>query len=112
MLRGHGRPLPPTPAHMRKAENIPEGNAELSGVVMKLGIFTLAMILLPIATYFLCREYVFGYKNLNPSAICAVTMANVVLFSFIYYAFREDQADYERERQEKIENKAKTGKAE
>lgn len=51
-------------------------------------------------------------KNLNPSAICAVTMANVVLFSFIYYAFREDQADYERERQEKIENKAKTGKAE
>lgn len=35
---------------------------------MKLGIFTLAMILLPIATYFLCREYVFGCASLSASS--------------------------------------------
>ncbi|BGP16061.1 hypothetical protein JCM10213_006803 [Rhodosporidiobolus nylandii] len=110
-LRGHGVPLPRTPEHLRAAERMPEGNAELSSVMWKLGTFTLLMALLPIATYYLTRDYIFD-SNLTYSAISAVTVANVILFGFVYIAFREDQIDYEREKKEKLQEKAKAGKGE
>ncbi|GAA5851304.1 hypothetical protein JCM8547_004202 [Rhodosporidiobolus lusitaniae] len=110
-LRGHGVPLPRTPEHMRAAENNPEGNADLSGVLAKLGAFTLAMVLLPIGTYYASRDFVFS-GDTTFSAIAAVTVANIILVGFIYIAFREDQLDYEKEKKEKLKEKAKEGKGE
>ncbi|GAA5838888.1 hypothetical protein JCM11251_003728 [Rhodosporidiobolus azoricus] len=88
-MRGQGVPLPPTPAHMRAAERIPEGHADLSGVLAKLGGFTVAMVLLPIGTYFASRDYLFD-SNTTYSAVAAVVVANVILVGFIAVAFLED----------------------
>ncbi|GAA5861658.1 hypothetical protein JCM3774_002660 [Rhodotorula dairenensis] len=95
---GRGVPLPRVPEHLRAAEASPEGHADLSGVVAKLAIFTVAMVLLPIGTYFLTRDYLFApTTTLTYPAICAVTVANLVLVGFIWVAFREDMADSARD---------------
>ncbi|KAK4333705.1 Vacuolar ATPase assembly integral membrane protein VMA21 [Rhodotorula toruloides] len=70
-------------------------------VVTKLAIFTLAMVLLPIGTYYLTRDFLFGPQNLTYPAIAAVTVANLILVGFVYVAFREDQVEQDREREEK-----------
>lgn len=95
---GRGVPLPRVPDHLRAAEASPEGHADLSGVVTKLAIFTVAMVLMPIGTYYLTRDYLFApTTTLTYPAICAVTVANLVLVAFIWVAFREDMADSERD---------------
>ncbi|GAA5963330.1 hypothetical protein JCM8115_000979 [Rhodotorula mucilaginosa] len=95
---GRGVPLPRVPEHLRAAEASPEGHADLSGVVTKLAIFTVAMVLMPIGTYYLTRDYLFApTTTLTYPAICAVTVANLVLVAFIWVAFREDMADSERD---------------
>ncbi|GAA6056809.1 hypothetical protein JCM3770_002815 [Rhodotorula araucariae] len=106
-------PLPPTPAHLKAAERTPEGHADLSDVMYKLAVFTLAMITLPIGTYFLTRDYLFSPStSLTYPAISAVTVANGVLIAFVYVAFREDAADAEREKLAKQREKTSAGKAE
>lgn len=83
MLRGQGVPLPRTPGHLRAAEASPDGHADLSyallssiavprdyalmpiitdhrSVATKLALFTVAMVLLPIGTYYLSRDYLFA----------------------------------------------------
>ncbi|GAA5897005.1 hypothetical protein JCM8208_006140 [Rhodotorula glutinis] len=107
------QPLPRTPEHLRAAERTPEGHADLSGVMYKLAIFTVAMVLLPIGTYFLSRDYLFSPKtSLTYPAISAVTVANAVLIAFIYVAFREDADDAAREKLDKVREKSSVGKVE
>ncbi|GAA5989674.1 hypothetical protein JCM10908_000583 [Rhodotorula pacifica] len=99
---GRGVPLPRVPEHLRAAEASPEGHADLSGVVIKLAIFTVAMVLMPIGTYYLTRDYLFApTTSLTYPAICAVTVANLVLVGFIWIAFREDMADSARDDQQR-----------
>ncbi|BGP55429.1 hypothetical protein JCM8202_003757 [Rhodotorula sphaerocarpa] len=98
MLRGQGVPLPRTPGHLRAAEASPDGHADLSSVATKLALFTVAMVLFPIGTYYLSRDYLFApTTSLTYPAISAVTVANLVLVGFIYVAFREDMLDSARE---------------
>ncbi|GAA5899450.1 hypothetical protein JCM6882_009119 [Rhodosporidiobolus microsporus] len=107
-MRGQGVPLPPTPAHMKPAEAVHHregGDADLSGVLAKLGAFTVAMVLLPIGTYFLSRDYLFD-SNTTYSAIASVCVANAILVGFIWVAFREDVEDQKRERREKVKEGA------
>lgn len=91
-------------------------------VATKLALFTVAMVLFPIGTYYLSRDYLFARtllpldptqlasEKLTPKlstpaattsltypAISAVTVANLVLVGFIYVAFREDMLDSARE---------------
>lgn len=112
-----------------------EGDSE---VMNKLLVFTVAMVVLPIGTYFLSRDYVYSRAlSLSPSlaecqvsgltrysptctagtsltypALSAVVVANGVLGAFIYVAFREDAQDAEREKRARIVSKAGVGKAE
>ncbi|KAL7340862.1 hypothetical protein BJY59DRAFT_720292 [Rhodotorula toruloides] len=79
MVFRRGVPLPRVPEHLKQAEAVPEGHADLSSVVTKLAIFTLAMVLLPIGTYYLTRDFLFGPQNLTYPAIAAVTVANLIL---------------------------------
>uniref|UniRef100_A0A0K3CW03 BY PROTMAP: gi/342320338/gb/EGU12279.1/ Voltage gated chloride channel domain-containing protein [Rhodotorula glutinis ATCC 204091] n=1 Tax=Rhodotorula toruloides TaxID=5286 RepID=A0A0K3CW03_RHOTO len=81
MVFRRGVPLPRVPEHLKQAEAVPEGHADLSSVVTKLAIFTLAMVLLPIGTYYLTRDFLFGPQNLTYPAIAAVTVANLILTS-------------------------------
>ncbi|KAJ6112086.1 Vacuolar ATPase assembly integral membrane protein vma21 [Penicillium sp. IBT 18751x] len=73
-----------------------------SDVVFKLLGFTAAMAFLPIGMYFLTVKTIFA-GNATYSGITAAIMANVVLFAYIYVAWKEDQGD--REEAEKSKSK-------
>ncbi|GAA6002305.1 hypothetical protein JCM10207_001055 [Rhodosporidiobolus poonsookiae] len=109
MMRGHGVPLPRTPQHVLKAEGGSRGEADLGSVLTKLVIFSIAMVIAPIGTYYLSRDYLFD-SNPTYSAIAAVVVANAILVMFIYIAFKEDQEDYREEQEKKKKEAAKGGK--
>ncbi|KAM0748339.1 hypothetical protein T439DRAFT_358890 [Meredithblackwellia eburnea MCA 4105] len=78
-----------------------EDNGDMGSVLTKLAIFTAAMVVLPIGSYFLSRDYYFGPKNTTPPGIIAATMANIVLVAFIWVALKEDREDAKREKLKK-----------
>ncbi|SCV67420.1 BQ2448_5031 [Microbotryum intermedium] len=87
-----GRPrdgIPPVPQHMKIAEYQNTAPAPLNGVLIKMGLFTLAMVILPIGSYYLSRDYYFG-SNLTGSGMTAATVANLILAAFVITAIRED----------------------
>ncbi|KAL8278946.1 hypothetical protein RQP46_008615 [Phenoliferia psychrophenolica] len=86
---------------MKKAEAESGETADLSGVLIKLGIFTVLMVVLPIGSYFVSRDYYFGEKNTTPPGIIAALMANLLLVGFVWYAMAEDRADQKREKLKK-----------
>ncbi|KAJ5639314.1 uncharacterized protein N7484_007176 [Penicillium longicatenatum] len=61
-------------------------------VIYKLLGFTFAMVFAPIGVYFLTVNSIFS-GNAIYSGITAAITANVVLFAYIYVAWKEDQAD-------------------
>ncbi|KAJ5929991.1 hypothetical protein N7466_005484 [Penicillium verhagenii] len=61
-------------------------------VIYKLLGFTAAMVFAPIGMYFLTVNSIFG-GNATYSGITAAITANVVLFAYIYVAWKEDQGD-------------------
>ncbi|KAJ5297076.1 uncharacterized protein N7443_007969 [Penicillium atrosanguineum] len=70
-----------------------------SDVIYKLLGFTAAMAFLPIGMYFLTVKTIFSVNhesgNATYSGITAAITANVVLFAYIYVAWKEDQGDRE-----------------
>ncbi|EXJ87060.1 hypothetical protein A1O3_04018 [Capronia epimyces CBS 606.96] len=63
-----------------------------ASVIYKLLGFTLAMICIPIGSYFLSVD-VFFRGNATYAGALAAIMANVVLFAYIIVAMKEDQTD-------------------
>ncbi|KAK8181151.1 vacuolar ATPase assembly integral membrane protein VMA21, partial [Phyllosticta citribraziliensis] len=61
-------------------------------VIIKLLGFTLAMIALPIGSYFLTVNTIFGGNSTLAGGLAAV-MANVVLIAYVVVAFKEDQSE-------------------
>ncbi|KAJ5594113.1 Vacuolar ATPase assembly integral membrane protein vma21 [Penicillium hispanicum] len=61
-------------------------------VIFKLLAFTAAMVILPIGMYFLTVNSVFS-GNATWAGITAALTANLVLFGYIYVAWKEDQSD-------------------
>ncbi|KAK8181550.1 vacuolar ATPase assembly integral membrane protein VMA21 [Phyllosticta capitalensis] len=61
-------------------------------VIMKLLGFTLAMIVLPIGSYFLTVNTIFRGNSTLAGGLAAV-MANVVLIGYVIVAFKEDQSE-------------------
>ncbi|KDE07058.1 hypothetical protein MVLG_02634 [Microbotryum lychnidis-dioicae p1A1 Lamole] len=87
-----GRPrdgIPPVPQHMKIAEYQNTTPAPLTGVLIKMGLFTLAMVILPIGSYYVSRDYYFG-TNLAGAGMTAATVANLILGAFVVMAIRED----------------------
>ncbi|BFZ63592.1 vacuolar ATPase assembly integral membrane protein vma21 [Saitoella coloradoensis] len=60
-------------------------------VFLKLFLFTLAMITLPLLSYYVSLHYVFPGYNPTYAGGTAALVANVVLFAYVFEAFREDQ---------------------
>ncbi|KAI1333230.1 hypothetical protein F5Y16DRAFT_393627 [Xylariaceae sp. FL0255] len=75
-------------------------------VILKLLAFTLAMIMVPIGSYFLTINTVFG-GNSTYAGILAAILANVVLVGYVIVAYNEDQSD-----QREAEGKKRLGKTE
>ncbi|KAK8203625.1 VMA21-like domain-containing protein [Phyllosticta capitalensis] len=63
-----------------------------ASVIMKLLGFTLAMIVLPIGSYFLTVNTIFRGNSTLAGGLAAV-MANVVLIGYVIVAFKEDQSE-------------------
>ncbi|KAG0650589.1 Vacuolar ATPase assembly integral membrane vma21 [Hyphodiscus hymeniophilus] len=61
-------------------------------VIFKLLGFTLAMVVGPIATYFLTVDLVFGGNSTYAGGLAAL-MANVVLVGYVIVAMMEDQSE-------------------
>ncbi|OQR92312.1 hypothetical protein ACHHYP_03820 [Achlya hypogyna] len=63
-------------------------------VIAKLGLFTVLMFVLPIATYYLLHNtFLATWENRTMwSGFGAIAMVNVVIFVYILEAFREDAA--------------------
>ncbi|OCK80700.1 hypothetical protein K432DRAFT_37458 [Lepidopterella palustris CBS 459.81] len=61
-------------------------------VIMKLLGFTFAMFTMPIGTYFLTLNLLYGGNSTFAGATAAI-MANVVLIAYVLVAMKEDQSD-------------------
>ncbi|KAK4111919.1 vacuolar ATPase assembly integral membrane protein VMA21 [Canariomyces notabilis] len=69
-----------------------------TSVIVKLLAFTFAMIVMPISSYFLTVNTVFGGNSTYAGALAAI-MANVVLIGYILVAMAEDQSDQQQQGQ-------------
>ncbi|KAI0898656.1 VMA21-like domain-containing protein [Annulohypoxylon nitens] len=66
-------------------------------VIIKLLAFTLAMVVLPIGSYFLTVNTVFRGNSTYAGGLAAI-MANVVLVGYVVVAMNEDQSDQAEEK--------------
>ncbi|KAI0007481.1 VMA21-like domain-containing protein [Xylariaceae sp. FL0662B] len=73
-------------------------------VILKLLAFTLAMVVVPIGSYFLTVNTIFKGNSTYAGGLAAI-MANVVLVGYVIVAMSEDQT-------EQLEAKRKGGKKE
>ncbi|KAI0107615.1 hypothetical protein GGR51DRAFT_516205 [Nemania sp. FL0031] len=78
-------------------------------VIIKLLAFTLAMIVIPIGSYFLTVNTIFRGNSTYAGALAAI-LANVVLVGYVVVAMNEDQTD--QLEAEKKKQKQRQGKAE
>lgn len=63
-----------------------------TSVVLKLLLFSAAMVVLPLSAYYLSLEYLFeGYKT-SYAAITAAITANLVVVAYVVVAFLEDDS--------------------
>ncbi|KAI0186007.1 vacuolar ATPase assembly integral membrane protein VMA21 [Xylaria flabelliformis] len=79
-------------------------------VIIKLLAFTLAMIVIPIGSYFVTINTIFGGNSTYAGALAAI-LANVVLVGYVIVAMNEDQSD-QLEAEKKKKQKERQGKAE
>ncbi|PYH47928.1 vacuolar ATPase assembly integral membrane protein VMA21 [Aspergillus saccharolyticus JOP 1030-1] len=70
-----------------------------TNVIMKLLGFSAAMVVAPIGIYFVTVDYVGGSATVG--GIVAAIMANIVLFTYIYVAWKDDQAEREADAKHK-----------
>ncbi|KAI1151037.1 hypothetical protein F4825DRAFT_424307 [Nemania diffusa] len=79
-------------------------------VIIKLLAFTLAMVVIPIGSYFLTVNTIFRGNSTYAGALAAI-LANVVLVGYVIVAMNEDQSD-QLEAEKKKKQKDRQGKAE
>ncbi|KAH8166791.1 hypothetical protein CIB48_g1458 [Xylaria polymorpha] len=103
---------PAVPIHALLYANLGEENTgEISkDVIIKLLAFTLAMVVIPIGSYFVTVNTVFGGNSTYAGALAAI-LANVVLVGYVIVAMNEDQSD-QLEAEKKKKQKERQGKAE
>lgn len=63
-------------------------------VVQKLMGYTIAMVSLPLVTFFVIQQFT---SNTLISGGLAAAMANIVLIAYVISAFSEDTTDYDKE---------------
>ncbi|KZT12806.1 uncharacterized protein LAESUDRAFT_16935 [Laetiporus sulphureus 93-53] len=69
---------------------IADQTASQSGVLAKLLIFSAALAVAPIASYFLSKDYLWD-GNTTLAAVTAIVTANVVLVAYIIMSVREER---------------------
>ncbi|KAI6373964.1 vacuolar ATPase assembly integral membrane protein vma21 [Pyricularia grisea] len=69
-------------------------------VILKLLAFTLAMVVIPIGSYFVTVNSIFKGNSTYAGALAAI-MANVVLVAYVVVAMNEDQTEQEKAKEGK-----------
>ncbi|TLD25332.1 hypothetical protein PspLS_05466 [Pyricularia sp. CBS 133598] len=69
-------------------------------VILKLLAFTLAMVVIPIGSYFVTVNSIFKGNSTYAGALAAI-MANVVLVAYVIVAMNEDQTEQEKAKEGK-----------
>ncbi|KAK4051225.1 vacuolar ATPase assembly integral membrane protein vma21 [Microbotryomycetes sp. JL201] len=67
--------------------------ASFNKLLVRMCLFTFAMITLPIGSYFLSRDHYF-HDNLTGAGITAAMVANLILVIFIVLAIRDDDSSH------------------
>ncbi|GAB7346629.1 hypothetical protein MBLNU459_g1766t1 [Dothideomycetes sp. NU459] len=83
--------------HLDRDEVASQGKSNIAPavpkeVIIKLLLFTFAMIILPIGSYFVTLNTIYGGNSTFAGATAAV-MANVVLLGYVVVAMKEDQSE-------------------
>ncbi|PCH41269.1 hypothetical protein WOLCODRAFT_118552 [Wolfiporia cocos MD-104 SS10] len=78
--------------------------AQQGGVLAKLLIFTAALAVAPIASYFLSKDYMWD-GNTTLAAITAIVAANSVLVAFIVVSIREERQAVAQTPHQPVESK-------
>lgn len=82
----------------KKTEKLPKLPTPAQ-VLLKLFVHSVAMFTLPIATYYLSKNYVEEEHGVQPpqsyiyAAISAVVVIQAVIFCYVYQAFKEEQLE-------------------
>ncbi|XP_042863035.1 vacuolar ATPase assembly integral membrane protein vma21-like [Penaeus japonicus] len=82
----------------KKVEKLPKLPTPAQ-VLLKLFLHSIAMFTLPIATYYLSKNYVEEEHGVKPpqsyiyAAIAAVVVIQAVIFCYVYQAFKEEQLE-------------------
>ncbi|RAL02923.1 vacuolar ATPase assembly integral membrane protein VMA21 [Aspergillus ibericus CBS 121593] len=87
-----------TPSGSEKPSDSDVTPAVPTNVIMKLLGFSVAMVVVPIGSYFVMVD--FG-ASATVGGIVAAVMANVVLVAYIYVAWKDDQAEREADAKQK-----------
>ncbi|PYH79749.1 hypothetical protein BO82DRAFT_356171 [Aspergillus uvarum CBS 121591] len=82
-----------TPSKSEKSSDSDVTPAVPTNVIMKLLGFSAAMVIAPIGIYFITVDFIGGSATVG--GIVAAIMANIVLFSYVYVAWKDDQAERE-----------------
>ncbi|KAI5786380.1 hypothetical protein DFH27DRAFT_256114 [Peziza echinospora] len=81
-----------TPTPRPKPLSSPTATVVPSHVIIKLLLFTFAMIVLPLTSYFLSAATIFSGNTTYAGATAAI-VANIVLLAYVFVAISEDKAD-------------------
>ncbi|RMZ90787.1 hypothetical protein DV736_g1994, partial [Chaetothyriales sp. CBS 134916] len=69
-------------------------------VILKLLGFTLAMVVVPLGSFFFTRQYIFSGSSIYSGGFAAL-MANVVLIAYVVVAVLEDQGEQKAQERKK-----------
>lgn len=79
-------------------------NRETNTTVLVLLFYSLLMFTLPFGAFFGVRHYlgeylhVYGFPNTCWSVLSAVVTANLVIIAYVYRAYRDNQAEIQRDK--------------
>ncbi|KAK9477061.1 hypothetical protein V1514DRAFT_141257 [Lipomyces japonicus] len=66
-------------------------------VIKTLAFFTAAMVVVPLLTFYGTKNLVFGEERKQWAGLAAALAANVVVITYVVFAFNEDGGKAERE---------------
>ena len=88
-------------ATAKDAPAVPDGPSDVrpavpASVIAKLLFFTVALVTVPLGSYFLTVKTIFKGNSTYAGALAAI-MANVVLVGYLIVAIQEDQSDQKQD---------------
>ncbi|CAH7688155.1 hypothetical protein BY996DRAFT_7630870 [Phakopsora pachyrhizi] len=87
------------------SNNVVPSTASYNRPVFKLGIVSISMAVLPIATFYGTLGRVFDENNTTASAISAIVVTNIILIGYIFMALMEKDDKIDESRSTKESNR-------